>query len=64
MNKTISCLEQEYYRKITFAFPTILEKIIHMLSVSFKPLSKLSNIDLKLREVYKDFDLKYGTGQR
>ena len=34
-----------------------------MLSVSFKTLSKLSNIDLKLREVYKDFDLKYGTGQ-
>lgn len=35
-----------------------------MLSVSFKTLSKLSNIDLKSREVYKDFDLKYGTGQR
>lgn len=35
-----------------------------MLSVSFKTLSKLSNIDLKLREVYKDFDLKYETGQR
>lgn len=34
-----------------------------MLSVSFKTLSKLSNIDLKLREVYKDTDLKYGTGQ-
>lgn len=63
MNKTISCLEQEYYRKITFAFPTIL-KIIYILSVYFKPLSNLSNIDLKLREVYKDTDLKYGTGQR
>lgn len=35
-----------------------------MLSVSFKPLSSLNNIDLKLREVYKNTDLKYGTGQR
>ena len=35
-----------------------------MLSVYFKPLSNLSIIDLKLREVYKDTDLKYGTGQR
>lgn len=34
-----------------------------MLSVYFEPLSNLSNIDLKLREVYKDTDLKYGTGQ-
>lgn len=35
-----------------------------MLSVYFKPLSIPSNIDLKLREVYKDTDLKYGAGQR
>lgn len=31
--KTISCLEQEYYRKIAFAFPTIFENNIYAFSL-------------------------------
>lgn len=63
MNKNYFLFRTKILPQNNLYFPTILENKTYAFSY-FKPLSNPSNIDLKLREVYKDTDLKYGTGQR